>query len=55
VVFALAEAGAWLVEAGLLYAVVRARGRLLLAVALVANSASLLAGLVLAAAGLTAR
>jgi hypothetical protein len=50
-VFTLAEVGAWLVEAGLLYAVVRTRGRLLLAVALVANSASLLAGLVLAAVG----
>lgn len=49
--FALAEVGAWVVEAALLYAVVRARVWLLLTVSLVANSASLLAGLVLTEAG----
>ena len=47
-VFWLVEAGAWLVEAALLWAVVRRDAALIALVALVANLASMLAGLAVA-------
>lgn len=47
VVLVIAEVGAWLVEAAVLYAVIRREAGLLLALSLCANSASFLMGLIL--------